>query len=277
MPVYQQPNLGQVVTYPLQGGQVANNRHLAVAGPVGLPWGGPIAGSGLPGNAYPMLSALTLVGGAAQPEVWTLSLTGTGTFNFLWAANTTYQSGSLSATTTTAAQLLTALQNIWPSWVLPAGSVTGSTGGPFTITFGGSSGYNGSGAYSRIGGVASFSTTGSAVATLTRGQRGSVGAGQYDYADGVTFTTCSAFLIENTPTGATGSLDTVPYGPTNYSAWTPSAWLEGFFFANYQSINNALVTISPNLTDAIVAASPKLTYVVGSTLETPGAQLRLLQ
>lgn len=246
--------MGLVATFPMQGGQPSRMPDLARAGGVALPWGGPTD----VGGEYAAMSALTLVGGTAQPEIWTLTISGAGTVMFQFGAVAVYPALSLTAGTCTAAQVLAALQNIWPVWALPAGSVTGVAGGPFTITFG---------VNARIGGKLSFVTTGTAAATMVRAQRGSVGAGQYDYADGTTNTTCAAFLLYQQGTGPTGDLSTIPYGPVNDTTWDPQAWVEGFFFA----------ADSPNLTNAIVAASPKLSFYLGSTVTQAGAEVRLLQ
>lgn len=246
--------MGLVATFPMQGGQPSRFRDKAARGAVGLPWGGPLG----VGGSFPAMSALTLIGGTAQPEVWTLTLSGSGTVVFQFAADRVYQATALTTGTATAAQVLTALQTIWPEWVLPAGSVTGSAGGPFTVTLG---------VNARIGGATSFVTTGTAAATLTRSQRGSCGGGQYDYCDGVTNTTCAAFLVDETPTGPTGDLDTIPYGPVSDTSFTAWAWVEGFFFAS----------ASPNLTTAIVTASSKLSFYLGSATTEAGAEVRLLQ
>jgi hypothetical protein len=274
--------MGLVASWPQQGYQPSRFPKLARRGAVALPWGGP---TGV-GGSYGLASALTLVGGAAQPEIWTLTLGGSGNVTMIYQASDIFTSATFNTGTVTAASLLAALQTnpnnpmqvagIWPSWVLPAGSITGSTGGPFTITFGGSSGYNGAGTYSRIGGNVLFTTTGTATATLVRSQRGSVGAGQYEYADGVTYTTCSAFLVDTIPSGPTGTIATIPYGANTDQTDTLWAWVEGMFFAN-QQVSGVTTVISPNLTDAIVAASPRLSYYLGTTIETPGAELRLLQ
>ena len=278
--------MGLVSSWPQQGYQPSRFPKLARRGAVALPWGGPTN----VGGSYPLAGALTLVGGAVQPEIWTLTLGGAGTVQLQFFSDTTSVAAPVNVATVTAAQMLAALlgnpaipyqsYGIWPSWVLPSGSVTGSTGGPFTITFGGSTGYNGAGNYSRIGGLVNFVTTGSATASLVRTQRGSCGAGQYDYADGVTNLTCNAFLVDTIPSGPTGTISTVPFGANTDQTDTLWAWVEGFFAANYQSLTTGgtvLTTFSPNLTDAIVASSPRLSYYLGGTLETAGAELRLLQ
>jgi hypothetical protein len=267
--------MGLVATFPQQGMQISRNRKAAMPGAVALPWGGQ---TGV-GSAYSAGAALTLVGGPAQAETWILAASGVGTLQLQFVAGgDTLSSGFFNPATTTGTLLLGALNNIWPSWVLPAGSVVGGAGGPWTITFGGSAGYNGAGNFSRIGGNVLFNTTGSVVPTLTRSQRGSCGAGQYDYADGVTNLVCNAFLIDTIPLGPTGTIATIPYGANTDQTDSLWAWVEGFFFTNtYNSVLGAYVLNSPNLTDAIVAASPRLSYYIGTTIETPGAEVRLLQ
>jgi len=213
---------------------------------------------------------MTLIGGTAQPEIWTLTLGGSGTVIFQFLAETGYQTAPLNVATLTAAQLLAALNTIWPSWALPAGSVTGSTGGPFTITFGGSSGFGGSGDYARIGGAIQFvNVSGSPTATLVRTQRGSCGDGQYDYTDGTTNTVASVILQYTYPTGPTGSLVTAPYGPTNDSTLpAAAAWVQGFF--------SGADLLAGGFTTAIINASPKFSYYLGSSL-TAGSQVYLSQ
>jgi hypothetical protein len=256
--------MGLVATFPMQGLQPSRYRDRAIRGGVALPWGGPTGA----GSDYLQGSALTLVGGTAQPEIWTLTLSGSGTFVLQFVAEAPKQTAPLSVTGLTNTQLLAALQTIWPTWVLPSGSVTGSAGGPFTITFGGTSGYGGGGGFSRIGGGVNFITTGSASAALVRTQRGSVGAGQYDLADGVTNLTFDAALVDQWSSGVTGDLTTIPYGPVNDTTATPWAWIEGFFLASDV----------PNLTNGIVAASfAKVTFYLGNSVAQPGAEIRLTQ
>jgi hypothetical protein len=246
--------MGQVASYPMQGGQPSRNRDLARRGGVALPYGGPTDA----GGDYAAMTPLSLVGGTAQPEIWTLTLGGSGTVVLQFGAQKIYAATALTTGTATAAQVLAALQTIFPAWMLPAGSVTGSAGGPFTITFG---------VNARIGGLINFVVTGTATGAVVRTQRGSCGAGQYDVTDGTTYTICSALLVDNISTGPSGDLDTVPYGPVTDSTFTPWAWIEGFFFA----------ADAPLLTNAIVAASPKLSFYIGSAVTQGGAELRLLQ
>lgn len=246
--------MGLVQTVPMQGGQPSRFRDLAKRSGVALPWGGP-AGSG---GEYAQMSALTMVGGTAQAEIWTLTLSGSGTVAIQFVADKAYNTSPLTVGTVTAAQVYAQLQTIWPTWVLPAGSVTGVTGGPFTITFG---------VNARIGGQVNFVTTGSGAGTLVRTQRGSVGAGQYDLCDGVTFLTCDALLVDQMALGPTGDLSTTPYGPVNSTTFSPWAWIEGFFLA----------ADIPNLTNAIEAASSKVSFYIGASVSTPGAEIRLLQ
>lgn len=248
--------MGLVASYPMQGAQPSRNRELAMRGGVALPWGGPTD----VGGEYPTGAALTLVGGTAQPEILTLTVSGTGTYRLQFVNGGPIAQSLSLAQNATAAQVCTALQAIWPTWVLPTGSVIGSAGGPYTVTFG--QNY-------RIGGAfQSITASGSASVAVTRAQRGSVGAGQYEMADGVTFTTCAALLVDAWATGPTGCLVTVPYGAPNDTTSDPWAWIEGFFFA----------AVSTNLTTAIVnAAGSKTRFYLGTATTTPGAEIRLVQ
>lgn len=251
--------MGLVQSFPMQGGQPSRYRDRARRGGVALPWGGPTGA----GGDFVAMSMITNVGGAPQPEIWTLALTGVGTVQLQFGSSGIAATPTLTVTTLTAAQLLVALQTVWPLWVLPAGSVTGATGGPFTITFGPNA---------RIGGLVNFVTSAGVTATLTRTQRGSVGAGQYDLCDGVVNLTCDALLVDNISTGPTGDLSTIPYGAVSDTTFSPWAWIEGFFFA----------ADIPGLTNAIVQASPKLApYLGGSEATfnpaTPGAEVCLTQ
>lgn len=248
--------MGLVATYPMQGGQPSRYRNVALRGGVNLPWGGQ---TGAGGDVLAM-TALQNVGGTAQPEIWTLTLSGSGTCIFQFVSSGTNRTLPIATGTTTAAQLNTLLQAIWPAWVLPSGSVTGSTGGPYTITFGA--------VPARIGGaIQSITATGSASLAVVRTQRGSVGAGQYDICDGITFTTPDSFLIDTIPLGPTGALSTTPYGAVNDTTFSEWAWIEGFFNA----------ADSPNLTDAMIATSLKINYYIGTSVTQPGCEIRLIQ
>lgn len=250
--------MGLVAQYPMQGMQPSRNRELATRGGVALPWGGPTD----VGGEYPTGAALTLVGGTAQPEVLTLTVSGTGTYQFQFQTGAGVVSSLPLAQNATAAQVCTALQAIWPAWVLPTGSVTGSAGGPYTVTFG---------VNAAIGGrFQSVTVSGTAAVAVVRAQHGSVGAGQYEMADGVTYTTCAAFLVDAFPSGPTGTMvaSGVPYGTPDDTTGNATAWVEGFFFAGD----------SPNLTTSIVnAAGSKTSFYLGAAVGTAGAEIRLVQ
>ncbi len=95
-----------------------------------------------------------------------------------------------------------------------------------------------------------------------------MGAGQYDYADGVTNTTVAAFLVDQQGSGPTGDLPTDLYGAVNDTTFTPWAWTEGWFFP----------ADSPNLTTAMVnSAGSKTSFYLGSAVDEDGAEIRLLQ
>jgi hypothetical protein len=256
--------MGLVQTFPTTGFQPSRYRHLAATGGVAVPWGGPTN----VGQSWGQATPLTNVGGTAQAEIWQVTVGGTGTFSLQFISSSTSATAYLS-TTATAAQFLAALNTIWPSWVLPAGSVT-LTGSTYTITFGGASGFGGSGDFARVGGLVNFVLTGSATASLTRTQRGSCGAGQYDLTDGVTNTVCNAFMEYTYPTGPTGALDTSPYGATNDTTYTETAWIQGYFFGS--------ALLAGGLTDAIVASSiaaGSMRYYLGTTLEQSGSEIYL--
>lgn len=246
--------MGLVATFGMQGVQPSRLRKWAERGAVALPWGGPTD----VGGEYAQGAALTNVGGTAQPEVLTLTVSGTGSYVLQVGAHTTLPVAAL-AHNATAAQVCTALQAIWPLWVLPTGSVTGSAGGPYTVTFA---------VTARIGcKFNSVTASGSASVAVTRAQRGSCGAGQYDLADGVTFLTCDAILVDALPLGPTGDLSTIPYGPVTDTTFSPWAWIEGYFKA----------ADVPNLTNGIVAASTNCSFYLGTSVSLAGAEIRLKQ
>ncbi len=250
--------MGLVASFPMQGMQPSRNREFAMRGGVALPWGGPTD----VGGEYPTGAALTLVGGTAQPEILTLTVSGTGTYRLQFVNGGPIAQSLPLAQNATAAQVCTALQAIWPLWVLPTGSVTGSAGGPYTVT---------SAVNFRIGGAfQSITSSGTAAVAVTRAQRGSVGAGQYELANGTTFTTVAAFLVDAWATGPTGTLtgQSVPYGAPDDTTSNATAWVEGFFFA----------ADSPNLTTAMVnAAGSKASFYLGSDVANAGAEVRLVQ
>lgn len=250
--------MGLVASYPMQGMQPSRNRDFATRGGVALPWGGPTD----VGGEYPQGAALTLVGGPAQPAILTLTVSGTGTYRLQFINGGAIVQSLPLAQNATAAQVCTALQAIWPAWVLPTGSVTGSAGGPYTVTFGQNTGIGGA--------FQSITVSGSAAVAVVRTQRGSVGAGQYEYTNGTTYTTAAAFLVDAFASSPTGTLvaRSVPYPTPDDTTSVPWAWIEGFFYA----------ADSPNLTTAIVnASSPKLSFYLGSATTDGGAQVRLLQ
>lgn len=247
--------MGLVLTYAMQGVQPSRMRDMAKRGAVALPWGGPTD----VGGEFVQGSALTLVGGTAQAEILTLTVSGTGNYVLQFGSGERVYQASALAQNATAAQVCTALQTIWPLWVLPTGSVTGSAGGPYTVTFTPTA---------RIGGkFSSVTSSGTAAVVVTRAQRGSCGAGQYDVADGVTFLACDAILIDQLPLGPTGDLSTIPYGPVSDTTFSPWAWIEGFFKASDV----------PNLTTAIVNASSNCSFYLGAAVATAGAEIRLRQ
>ncbi len=254
--------MGLVATYPMQGMQPSRLREDASRSGVALPWGGPTD----VGSEYTQGLSLTLDGGASQPEIWTITPSSTGTAVLMYTAGgLVYSSLPFNVATVTAAQFRAAIvPAIWPAWMIPVGSVTGGTGGPFTVTFAAPAANQ----FYRVGGKITFVYTGSAAVAFSRAQRGSVGTAQYDVTDDSSFLTCNAFLVDTVGLGPTGDLATTPYGPVSDSTFSPWAWTEGWFYA----------ADSPNLTNTTMAASgTKATFFLGSTVSQPGAQVRLLQ
>jgi hypothetical protein len=251
--------MATVATYSMQPGLPAFWSADLQCRPVSLPYGGPTGA----GGPFVQMSALSLVNVAAQPEIWVITPSGSGTFTmqFTDGYGTQVATTAVNATTGTAAQVLASLQTIFPTWMLPTGSVTGSAGGPWTVTFGGNY---------RVGGSLQLvTTTGTGAATYARSQRGSVGAGQYDVYDGVTYTTVNALLKDGLNVGISGGLATTPYGPINDETWPAVAFIAGYFL--YSAI--------PNITTGAVAAGnvPGLTWQVGSSAVTAGAIVKLNQ
>jgi hypothetical protein len=248
-----------VATYSMQPGIPAFWSADLQQRPVSLPYGGPTDA----GGPYVQMSALTLVATVAQPEIWIITGSGSGTFTMQYTDGygTNVATTAITVATGTAAQVLASLQTIFPTWMLPAGSVTGSAGGPWTVTFGGNY---------RVGGRLQFvTTTGTGSASLSRSQRGSVGAGQYDVYNGTTFTTVNALLVDGLNVGMSGGLATTPYGPINDETWPAAAFIGGYFL--YADI--------PNITTGAVASGniPGLTWQVGSATATGGAIVHLKQ
>lgn len=243
--------------YSLQPGLAAFPSADLQCRPVALPLGGPTDS----GGPYVQMSLLTLDAGTAQPEIWVITASGTGTFTpqFSDGNGTAVATGAINATTGTAAQVLASLQSIFPTWMLPAGSVTGSAGGPWTVTFGGNY---------RVGGLIQFTTTtGTGAATNSRSQRGSVGAGQYDVYDGTTFTTVNAILKDGLNLGVSGGLVTQPYGAIDDETWPAAAFIGGFF--RYADI--------PNISTAAVTGDvPGLSWQVGGSSNTTGGIVHLI-
>lgn len=250
-----------VATYPMQGGQLAHSRDKAVRRGIALPWGGP---TGAGGDYVALAPCCPAFAPTAQPEKWTVAVSaGGGTFNLQFGSNAIQSTGPLPWNVSLVA-FNTALNTIFPTWMLPAGSVTGTPGSSYLITFG---------VNARIGGLTQFInalTGGAGTVTLTRTQRGSVGPGQYDLFDGVTNTQVGAFLVDQIGLGPTGALSTTPFGPPTDATFSPVAWQEGFFFGADLA--------AAGLTDAGVASSPNLAFVGGATsLASPGCVVRMLQ
>lgn len=260
--------MGLVGRFRQQGLQPAHSYDLATKRGVMLPWGGATD----TGNSYDTGLAVTLNGGTAQPEIWTLTIGGgSGSYQVLVTAGGILYKSTTIAYNATAATVLAALQlatsasgaqtGIFPEWMLPTGSVTGSAAGPYTITFAPNArlGYN----------VQFVTISGAPSPSLVRAQRGCVGAGQYDVYDGSSYTTVNGLLVDGYASGISGAAAGVYYEPTTDATFCPDAWMEGFFYA----------ADIPNILSGAVASGniPGLTYSVGSSVSAAGTIVRLMQ
>jgi hypothetical protein len=153
----------------------------AVGSPMVLPAGGPI---GI-GGGYSAYQALTFTNNPAQPQIFTLTITPNGATGaqgyFVYNGDTVYSgllgqvgiTTNLSSAFPTAAQVQAALVAAYQPWSGNV-TVTGSVGGPYTITF------NSLCATKSIGGLLQYfnatTTGGTPTNTITVTQQGSCGA-----------------------------------------------------------------------------------------------------
>lgn len=181
--------------------------------PVRLPIGGPIN----TGGRFRYGSVLGCVGGAPTNEVWTLAINGaTGTLNFLFAADTLYQT-TWTISAGTLAAVKTALGTIFGSDNL---TVTGTPGTSYTITFGGILGSV------LMGGAVTVSAT-TGTPTLTRTTPGSAGAGQYNLYDNSAVPIGRSLLKWDFLSDPMGGRVT-EQGPTG-QPYSPPAYFSGYF------------------------------------------------
>lgn len=240
--------MGQTAQFTLQGLMPAHSPRTAVKRAVALPRGGPTG----TGGSYAKGLGLTLVGGTAQPEIWTIDTTvGSGNVTITFVSGNAVHTATVAYNVSTAA-MKTALETIFG--VGSISMVTGTPGTQYVVTFKDNA---------RVGGGVIFSDP---LMTLTRTQRGSVGPGQFDVYDGATFTTIDRLLqfqVELDPSGARQT----EFGTAFGQPFSPPAFSEGFFYASD----------IPNLQSGAVGASKKLVLEVGAAITDAGAILRLTQ
>ncbi len=245
--------MSQAFTFALQGLQPAHSKQLAVRRAVALPRGGPTDA----GGSYAKGLGLGLVGGTAQPEIWTItSSLADNTWLFVFAHGGGVSKTAALAYNVSTAALKTALEGIFGTGSIA--TVTGTAGSSYVITFADNA---------RVGGLISLPELASSGSiSIVRTQRGCVGAGQYDVYDGSDVTTIDAlneFEVSLDPTGARAT----EFGAAAGSVYSPSAFVEGFFRASD----------IPNIASGAVGSDKKLGYAMGSSVSAAGTVLRLSQ
>lgn len=241
-----------VATYNLQGLMPAHSPEQAVLRNVKLPYGGETD----VGGPIAKGSGLGMVGGTAQPEIWTITTSlADNTWRFVFGhGGGTAITAALAYNVSTAA-LQTALNGIFGAGAVV---VTGTAGSSYVITF--QENY-------RVGGLISLPELASSGSiSIARTQRGTCGSGQYDVYDGSSVTTIDALLQYETRTDPTGAPVT-EYGTASGQPRSQPAFHEGFFSA----------ADIPNIASGAVGSDKKLGYAVGSSVSAAGTILRLSQ
>ena len=270
-----------------QGLMPAKSDYLAAAQSIALPFGGPVG----VGGPYAMGQCVGIVGGAQASAVVTATVTTNssvgmkGYFTYASGEKTYYGltatggiTANLSSVYPTAAQMQAALVATVPQWSGNV-TVTGSTGGPYTITF------NNLMANKRWGGLLTFTVStagagGTPTVAITISTAGSCGAGQFDlYSNGGTPNRVDGFLMYSLYLDPTGSISggefPAPGQPGNgYPAWT-----SGFFFADQTNFPEKSVLTGSGLglldANAFTVSASKLAYYYGTSLNDPGVMIGL--
>jgi hypothetical protein len=220
--------------YALQGLMPAIAPWLAKTAPVSLPVGGQVGS----GAEFPLGQALGVIGGVAQSEVRTITITAngatglTGYFtyhvpdgNLIGLTATGGITGNSVTAFPTAAQVQAALVAAVIPWNGNV-TVTGSTGGPYTLTF------NSYLTKRRIGGLLTFTvqaaTGGPPTVAITTATQGSSGASQADVYSQASNNSVDAFLQYAARPGPLGS-ELTEYGSTNLPFNGYTAWVKGIF------------------------------------------------
>lgn len=247
--------------YTQQGLQVAHSPQLSSTRGVKLPYGGPTD----TGGSFAQGLILTNVAGTAQPEIFTINTTvPSGTVTIFFVSGDGVSKSSALAYNASLAAVKAALVEIFGEGSIA--TVTGTPGTQYVCTFAENA---------RIGGNLYFSAPASGAISMTRSQRGSCGAGQYDVYDGSTNTTTDAILEYEVALDPTGAL-VGEYITASGQPFSPPAYQEGFFFV-YQGLEGGDTTSLnlPNIDSAAVTAQ-KLKVAVGA-YNTAGSIVRLTQ
>lgn len=267
------------VNFALQGLMPAIEDRLALGGPMILPAGGP---TGV-GGAFAQGQALGLIAGTAvQSQIQTVTITTNGasgaTFYPVFYGDQVYSgltvvggvTANSSATFPTAAQLQAALFNAIPVWNNNL-AVTGSVGGPYTIT------WNNLAANKRIGGLLQFlvssSTGGPPTAAVTISQFGWAGSLQADVYSQASNNRVDGFLQNFTLLDPVGGHNYDLAGDVGQAMGGEPCWRKGLFY--YDPVNlpeKSVVGIDANA----LTLGKLIIYQGASGIGAPGLIVELL-
>lgn len=267
------------IDYPLQGVMPAGRPELAIKQSFSLPVGGPLG----VGGGYAQGQALGLVGGVVANEIKTATVTTNGATGMIgyWAyyADITYSGLQVAALTTnavsafpTAAQMQAALIAAVPLWSGNV-AVTGSTGGPYSLTFSSML------AARKIGGLLQFivssSTGGPPTVAITVATTGCSGAFQADTYNSSTLNRFDGILQYAATPGPLGS-EITEFGSTGqprngYTVYTKGLFQVGAIGATSNPSGPAGVVGL----DANAMTLGKAVYFGGTSLTDIGVQIEL--
>lgn len=268
------------VNYALQGLLPALSSTENLAGPCILPCGGPVG----VGGAFAQGQTLGFVSGTTlQSQVFTTTITTNGASGgigyWIYYGDIPYSglanlaTGGLTANTVTtfptAAQMTTALAATVPEWSGNV-TVTGSTGGPYTVTF------NNLMANKLIGGLLQFvfasATGGPPTAAVTTAQSGWAGSAQVNLYSQASNNRVNGFLINSQsvdPGGMPGALDLA--GEVGQIGAGVSMWKSGYF---YNDLTNFPEKSVIGL-DANAMTLGNVSFFQGTSLSSPACIVKI--
>lgn len=266
------------INYALQGLMPAKSPELAVGSYMILPCGGPVG----VGGAFAQGQTLGFIAGTAvQTQIDTVTLTLNGasgaTFYPVYYGDQIYSGltavGGVTANSVTAfptaAQLQAAIFAAVPIWNGNL-AVTGSTGGPYTIT------WTNLGANKRIGGLLQFNvqaaTGGPPTAAVTVSQYGWAGSAQADVYSQASNNRVDGFLQNYTLLDPLGGHNYDLAGDVGQAMGGEACFVQGMFY--YDPVN--LPEKSVVGLDANALTLGKLTIMQGASgIGAPGLILQL--